>query len=71
MKLIDMVKDKQKVRFLYFRLGEMWYSTENGFAFPVPVAEVDNATLSPEEPAMLFMKFIKRQLEKTETAETN
>jgi len=31
--MIDLVKD-QEVHFEYYRDGEMWYKTDNGFLYP-------------------------------------
>lgn len=33
----DMVSGGKKVRFLAYRQKELWYTTECGFDFPVPI----------------------------------
>ena len=38
MTLKELVKGK-KVRFSYYRNGELWYRTDDGFEFPVPIAD--------------------------------
>jgi hypothetical protein len=58
-----MVDNNQKVRFGWFRDGEMWYRTETGFEFPVPVSDVGRATLLAEDKAILFMRYIRRHVE--------
>lgn len=35
--LKEMVQNGQKVRFSHYRNGSLWYHTECGFEFPVPV----------------------------------
>ena len=68
MKIIDMIKDQQ-VHFDYYRDGEMWYKTDNGFMFPVPVhdtREIGNATfmrigLSMDQRFMAMTAFISTQ----------
>lgn len=65
--LKDMVKNK-KVRFQYYREGELWYVTEDGFAFPVPTADIGNATFFAEDKALLFMRYIRKHLEHIDQA---
>ena len=47
----DMVRDRKKVKFSFYRDKELWYVTENGFEFPVPIDEVGNATFLAEDKA--------------------
>ena len=56
-----MVKDKV-VRFKYYRDGELFYETECGFVFPVPVSDTGHATFMAEDKALLFMRYIRKQL---------
>lgn len=60
MNIKEMVKDNKKVRFMFFRDGDCWYSTECGFEFPVPIADIGNATLLAEDKAILFMRYIRK-----------
>ena len=55
-----MVSGGRKVRFRSYREGELWYETECGFVFPVPVADVGNATMLHEDKAILFMRYIRK-----------
>jgi hypothetical protein len=59
----NMVKDNKQVTFLHFKEGELWYRTEDGFDFPVPVADVGNATMLARDKALLFMRYIRRQMD--------
>lgn len=59
----DAVVDGKKVTFMYFKEGELWYHTETGFQFPVPVCDVGNATMLPCDKALLFMRYIRKHLE--------
>ena len=52
----------QSVRFLQYYGGDLWYETENGFRFPVPVAEVENMTCLAEDRAENFAPWIDRHL---------
>jgi hypothetical protein len=56
----DMVKDNKQVTFVRFKEGELWYRTEDGFEFPVPVADVGNATMLAHDKALLFMRYIRK-----------
>lgn len=53
----------RKVRFLYFRAGMLWYTTETGFAFPVPVSDAGEATFLAEDKASFFMRYIRKHLD--------
>ena len=58
----DMVKDGKKVNFQFYRKGELWYSTECGFVFPVPIDDTGDGTFNREDSAMFFMRYIRKQL---------
>jgi len=52
----------QRVKFDYFRDGCLWYSTQNGFQFPVNVNSLTNGkTLMPNGKAMDFEYWIKKE----------
>jgi len=59
----EMVQDKQKVRFRFYRDGQLWYGTECGFEFPVPISEAGTATFLAEDRAILFMRYIRKHME--------
>jgi len=61
--LKEMVQNNQKVSFRFYRDGQLWYSTECGFEFPVPVSEAGTATFLAEDKAILFMRYIRRHME--------
>ena len=60
--LKEMIVNNQKVRFSFYRDGQLWYETECGFRFPVPIADTGTATFLVEDRAILFMRYIRRQL---------
>lgn len=62
-----MVKDKV-VRFKFYREGELFYETECGFVFPVPIADTGKATFLAEDHALLFMRYIRRHLKYLDAA---
>lgn len=61
--LKEMVANDAKVHFEYFRKGELWYITDCGFEFPVPVEDTGDGTFLKSDRAMLFMRYIRKQLE--------
>lgn len=63
MNIKDMVKDKKKVRFTHYAHKELWYVTECGFSFPVPIDDCGDATFLAEDKAMLFMRYIRKHIE--------
>ena len=65
----NMVKDK-KVSFRYYRDNCLWYSTECGFIFPVPIDDVGTATFTRDDKAILFMRWIRKYYDKIEVEKT-
>jgi hypothetical protein len=64
----EMVKDHKKVKFSFYRDKELWYVTEDGFEFPVPIEEVGNATFMAQDRAILFMRYLRKHIEMLDTA---
>ena len=58
-----MVENHQKVHFQFYRDGQLWYATECGFEFPVPISEAGTATFLAEDRAILFMRYIRRHID--------
>ncbi len=50
MSLKEMVAGDKKVKFEFYRNGELWYKTENGFMFPVPIADTGTGAFNAELP---------------------
>lgn len=65
------IKDciKGQVKFEYYRDNQLWYICENGFQFPVPIEDIGNATFLAEDRAMLFMRYIRKHIEKIDISE--
>lgn len=61
--LKEMVCDNKRVFFRFYRDKQLWYTTECGFEFPVPIDDIGNATFLYEDRAMLFMRYIRKHLE--------
>jgi len=59
----DMVRDGKKVTFMFYRQRELWYKTEDGFEFPVPIEDAGDGVFLNEDKAMLFMRYIRKHME--------
>lgn len=66
MSLKSMVGTGKVVNFQYYRDNSLWYSTEDGFVFPVPIEDIGNATFKAQDKAILFMRYIRKHLEVVE-----
>ena len=62
----EMVSGGKKVKFQFYRAKELWYVTEDGFEFPVPVADCGDGVFLNEDKAILFMRYIRKHLESIE-----
>jgi hypothetical protein len=61
MTLKELVKGK-KVHFKFYRDGELWYETDDGFAFPVPIADTGTGIFRAEDGAIQYMRWIRKHL---------
>lgn len=61
-RLTDVVKGEQKVRFVCLKNKELWYKTDSGFDFPVPLHDTDGAEFLAEDKAIFFMRWIGRRI---------
>lgn len=70
MDIKQLYKTQEHVTFTHFVNGELWYQTASGFAFPVPLADIGNATLLASDKATLFVRYIRKHLAMLEVAKT-
>ena len=70
MNVKDMVSGNKQVNFTRYKDGELWYVTEDGFEFPVPIADIGNATFLARDKALLFMRYIRAHLRNVVEAKT-
>jgi hypothetical protein len=68
MNIKDIVKDN-KVYFLFYRQQHMYYGVDVGeekFMFPIPLEDVQTASLFAKEKAIIYMRYIRKAIiEKT------
>ena len=68
MDIKGMVSQGKKVTFVRYQNNELWYSTECGFEFPVPVSDTGSAAFLPNDKAMLFMRWINKHVKMLDAA---
>lgn len=62
----DMVSNNKKVRFVRYQKKELWYVTEDGFEFPVPIEDCGDGDFKDEDKALVFMRWIRIHLKSIE-----
>jgi len=62
--LKELVGKDKKVHFQFYRKGELFYKTSDGFEFTVPVDDAGDGVFLSEDKAMLFMRYIRKQLDR-------
>ena len=63
--LKNLLTENMRVKFDFYRDGALWYSTMNGFEFPVPVNSLAGTTiLKATDKASNFSYYIKKQFNK-------
>lgn len=58
---------KGKVTFAFYRANNLYYRTESGLEFPVPIedANSNSATFFAEDKAIYYMRWIRKYMEST------
>ncbi|MDR3479591.1 MAG: hypothetical protein P4L91_02625 [Burkholderiaceae bacterium] len=68
MDIKEMVVGDKHVTFIHYKDSELWYRTDGGFEFPVPISDTGNATFLAKDRAILFMRYIRKQVALLEEA---
>ena len=63
MNIKDMVKNNKKVTFVRYRKGNLYYKTECGFEFPVPVSDTGDGEFLKEDKALTYMRWIRKHIQ--------
>lgn len=58
----DMVSAGKKVKFVRYQKKELWYITEDGFEFPVPIEDCGDGEFKDSDKALIFMRWIRIHL---------
>lgn len=62
----NMIVGGKMVTFAYYKQKELWYTTECGFEFPVPINDTGDATFLNTDKAILFMRWIRQHINSIE-----
>lgn len=60
----ELVRDGKLARFQFYQSGDLWYITDDGFKFPVPVADAGTGKFLVVDKAITLMRYIRLYLEK-------
>ena len=58
----DMVCNGKMVKFDRYTHGELWYITEDGFEFPVPIDDTGDGVFARDDRALYFMRYIRKHM---------
>jgi hypothetical protein len=54
------VSDNRRVHFDFYRAGLLYYKTEFGEHFSVPITDVGDATFNYDEKAIMLMRYMRK-----------
>ena len=60
--LRELVGPDKKVTFSHYKEGSLWYQCDNGFSFPVPISDTDDAMFLAKDNSVVLMRWIRRHL---------
>lgn len=49
-------------KFSFYRAGNLYYVTESGLEFPVPLEDTNGATFLAEDKGIFFMRWVRKHL---------
>ncbi len=58
------LENNESVSFMFFLSGKLWYRTESGFKFPVPIKSTGQSVFLNEDRANRFYPYIKAHADK-------
>ena len=61
--LKELVQPGKMVTFVKYRKGNLYYKTDCGFEFPVPVSDLGDAYCNATEKASMYMRYMRKHLE--------
>ena len=69
-KVTDVVKNGKMVKFKFYRKKELWYETECGFLFPVPIDDTGDGQFNRDIKAITLMRWIRKAIKEIEKENT-
>ena len=65
----EMISGGKLVHFVRYQKKELWYVTECGFEFPVPLDDTGDGAFLASDKASFFMRWINAQIKAIKTAQ--
>jgi len=59
----DHIKDR-KIKFKFYRMGILYYETELGLVFEIPISDTGTGLFPSEDKAINYMRWIRKQIVK-------
>lgn len=60
--LKSLVAHGKTVKFVRYCKNELWYQTDCGFEFPVPIEDTGDGVFEASDKAMIMMRYIRKHL---------
>jgi hypothetical protein len=48
--------------FTFYKAGNLWYRTDTGLEFPVPIDDLDSASVEAEIKSMTLMRWVRKHV---------
>ena len=64
MNIEKVIQNNESVSFMFFLSGKLWYRTESGFKFPVPIKGSGQSVFLNEDRVNRFYPYIKAHAQK-------
>lgn len=61
---------KGKVYFVCLKNRELWYKTDSGFEFPIPLEDSEGGIFLNEDKASLFMRWMRKRIQELKDEES-
>lgn len=61
--LKDHVGSGRTVKFRHYCQGNLWYTCDSGFEFPVPIEDAGTGVFKSEDKAILYMRYVRKHME--------
>lgn len=66
----ELVKD-QNATFEYYIDGNLWYVTDSGFKFPIPMDDTRGACFNREHKALTLMRWVRKHVDTLEQSDNS
>jgi hypothetical protein len=64
--IVDHVSEKKNVYFRFYQMDKLYYETELGLVFEIPISDTGTGTFLAKDKALNYMRWIRPALKKAE-----